>query len=341
MVTDARKLGHRTLTEMRKRAIVSIEAGEIPSQVARVFGVNVCTVFRWMALYRSGGVHRLAAKKRGGRPAKLDGKAMKWVYNTVTWKNPLQLKFPFALWTSAMIGELIKKRYGIELSRSSICRLLKQMGLSPQRPLWRAYKQDTEAVKRWLKEEYPKLKKTARRRKADIYFGDEAVVRSDFHGGTTWGKRGNTPVVSSTGARFGVNIISAVNAKGKFRFMLTKNRVSAKVFIEFLRRLLTNTENPVFLIVAGHPSHKAKCVRKFVDEQEGMLELYFLPSYSPELNPDEYVWNDLKNNCIGRKFHTSKEHLRKSVISHLRKIQKLPDLAASFFRIPKTRYAII
>lgn len=341
MNTDARRLDHKTLTELRKRAVASIQDGESPTSVAAALGVNERTVYRWLAAYRTGGWGKLDARKRGGRPRKLDGQAMKWIYETIAAKSPLQLKFPFALWTAAMVQQLIKSRFSIKLSHSSVCRLLNQLGLSAQRPLWRAYQQDPEAVERWKNEEYPRIRRRARRLGAQIFFADEAGVRSDFHSGTTWGKRGTTPVVSSTGARFGANIISAVSAQGQLRFMLTKGRVTASVFIEFLRRLLVNAEAPIFLIVDGHPTHKAKSVKRFVAEQDGWLELYFLPPYSPELNPDELVWNDLKNNGLGRMAFSTREELRQLTVSHLRRIQKLPALIASFFKAPTTRYATI
>ena len=341
MKTDARAIDHKTLMELRKRAVARVQAGEMPTAVARVLGVHDRTIFRWLAKYRNGGWHNLDAKKRGGRPSKLDGKALKWVYNTVTMKSPLQLKFSFALWTSTMIRELIHRRYGIKLSRSSVCRLLGQLGLSAQRPLWRAYQQNPELIQKWIDEEYPKIRRQARKVGAEIYFGDEAGVRSDFHSGTTWGKRGHTPIVSSTGARFSLNMISAVSPRGQMRFMITNTRVTAKVFIEFLNRLMVNASGPIFLIVDGHPTHKAKCVRRFIESQQGKLKLFLLPPYSPELNPDEYVWNDLKNNCIGRKVLVSKAQLRKQVLSHLRKLQKMPALIMSFFQAPTTRYATI
>jgi transposase len=339
MKTDARALGHKVLTELRKRAVARVQAGEMPTAVARVMGIHGRTIFRWLAQYRSGGWDQLDARKRGGRRPKLDGKALQWVYNTVTMKSPLQLKFPFALWTSVMIGALIHERYKVKLSRSSVCRLLGQMGLSAQRPLWRAYQQNPEVVQKWVDEEYPKIRKQARREGAVIYFGDEAGVRSDFHSGTTWGKRGHTPIVSSTGARFSLNLISAISPQGQMRFMVTKARVTGPVFIEFLKRLLVNASSPVFLIVDGHPTHRAKRVRQFIESQEGNLRLFFLPPYSPEINPDEYVWNDLKNNCIGRKILTTKANLRKQVLSHLRKLQRLPAVITSFFESPTTCYA--
>jgi len=164
-------------------------------------------------------------------------------------------------------------------------------------------------------------------------------VRSDYHSGTTWGRRGHTPVVSSTGARFGANLISAISAQGQFRFMLTKGRVTAAVFIEFLKRLLVNATTPIFVVVDGHPTHRAKSVARFVAAQEGQLALFVLPPYSPELNPDEYVWNDLKAHGTGRQIITSLYQLRLMILSQMRQLQMLPALVRSFFHAPTTRYA--
>jgi len=216
-----------------------------------------------------------------------------------------------------MVQTLIAERYKVRLSHSSVCRLLHQLGLSAQRPLWRAYQQNPAAVKRWLETEYPAIRRRARGEGAQIFFADEAGVRSDFHSGTTWGRRGQTPVVLGTGARFGANLISAVSAHGQLRFMLTKGRITAAVFIEFLKRLLVNAPTPVFLIVDGHPTHRAKSVTRFVAAQLGKLALFFLPPYAPELNPDELVWNDLKTHGTGRKLITSLAQLRQMIVAHI------------------------
>ncbi len=339
MNTDARALDHVTLTELRKRGVAAVQSGESPTAVAAALGVNLRSVFRWLAEYRRGGWGQLEARKRGGRPPKLDGKALRWIYNAVANKNPLQFEFPFALWTAAMVQTLIAERFEVQLSHSSVCRLLDQLGLSAQRPLWRAYQQNPEVVRRWLEKDYPAIRRRAKREKAQIFFADEAGVRSDYHSGTTWGRRGHTPVVSSTGARFGANLISAISAQGQLRFMLTKGRVTAAVFIEFLKRLLVNATTPIFVVVDGHPTHRAKSVARFVAAQEGQLALFFLPPYSPELNPDEYVWNDLKAHGTGRQMITSLGQLRQMIRSHMRQLQKLPALVRSFFHAPTTRYA--
>jgi transposase len=296
-------------------------------------------VYSWLARYRAGGWSALNARKRGGRRPRLDADALAWIYKTVTGGDPRQFKFPFALWTSAILRKVIRRELGIELSRASICRLLNQLGLSAQRPLWRAYQQDPEVVNRWLAEEFPRIRARAKARGAQIWFGDEAGVRSDAHSGTTWAPRGETPIVSTTGARFGLNLISAVTRQGHFRFMCVRGRVNGPVFIEFLKRLLHGSGGPVFLVVDGHPAHKAALVRKYVASLQGRLELYFLPPYSPELNPDEHVWNDLKNNALGPRAIIGPDQLKRDVLSHLHHLQRSPDRVRAFFLAPETAYA--
>jgi transposase len=337
--TDARKLDHKTLTAVRQRAVASVQEGHSPEIVAKTMGIARATMYGWLAKYRDGGWGSLDARKRGGRPPKLDGPAMHWIFRTVTMKNPLQMKFTYALWTAKMIGKVINDRFGVKLSKASVCRLLAQLGLTPQRPIWRAYQQKPEEVQRWLNKEFPKIRSLARREKAQIFFGDEAGVRSDHHAGTTWAVQGKTPVVSSTGARFGLNMISALSAQGEFRFMVVRGRVGATFFVEFIKRLVHGSDRMIFLIVDGHPSHRARKVTKFIETIKDRFRLFYLPPYSPELNPDERVWNDLKNNAIGRHAITSPEQLHRAVVSHLRFIQKSPDRVQAYFNGETTKYA--
>ena len=336
---DARKLSHDKLTELRRRAVAAVQNGESPEDVARVMGVNRASVYGWLALYRNGGWDNLDAKKRGGRKPKLDAKALRWIYQTVTLGNPNQLKMPFVLWSAKLLAAAIEKKFGIKLSKASVCRLLHQLGLSPQRPLWRAYQRDPQVVERWLKEDYPAIRAAARKAKGEVWFGDEAGVRSDAHSGTTWAPKGQTPIVSTTGARFGLNVISAVNRRGALRFMCVEGKVNADVFIEYLGRLVESAGHPVYLVVDGHPTHKAAKTRKFVESTKGRLKLFFLPGYSPDLNPDELVWNNLKSQGTGKRAITGPDQLKKLVLGHLRSMQKNADLVRSFYRTPSTEYA--
>jgi transposase len=337
--TDARSLSHDQLTELRRRAVLSVQNGESPEDVARVLGVTRAAVYNWLALYRGGGWDTLNAKKRGGRKPILDAKAMRWIYKLVTLGNPRQLKLPFVLWSAKLLGLEIKKKFGVSISKASVCRLLHQLGLSPQRPLWRAYQRDPVAVERWLKKQFPAIRAAARKAKGDVWFGDEAGVRSDAHSGTTWAPVGQTPVVSTTGGRFGLNVLSAVNSRGAFRFMCVEGLVNTDVFISFLQRLVASTSRPVFLVVDGHSTHKSKKTRAFVKSLKGRLRLYYLPAYSPDLNPDELVWNNLKNHGTGNKEITGPDQLRRLVRGHLLSMQKKPGLIRSFYKTPSTEYA--
>lgn len=337
---DARKLSHDTLEEMRRRAVMSVQAGHSPEILGQALGLNRTTIYDWLARYRRGGWDALKAKPLTGRPPKLAGKKLRWIYKTVTQKNPMQLKFPFALWTREMVAALIRKKYGVSLAANSVGRLLAQLGITAQKPLHRALERDEALVQKWLKAEYPKIRKMAQNEGADIYFGDAAHMRSDHHAGRTWGKKGETPVVESTGARHGLSLISAITSKGHMRFMIKeKGGVNASVFIEFLRRLLVGAERTIFLIVDRGPAHRAKKTRAFVATLGGKLKLFFLPPYSPDRNPDELVWKHLKADTVGRMITTNKIDFKGNVVSSMRKLQNNPEKIRSFFQKPSLKYA--
>ena len=336
---DARKLDHKTLEAIRVRAVEQVQSGESPEVVIKALGFSRACIYNWLASYRAGGWHALRARPLKGRPKKINGRRMKWIYDTVTLKNPMQYKFEFALWTRGMIRALIHERFGIKLSLPSVGRLLAQLGLTCQKPLMRAFQQNPALVEKWLREEYPQIRARAKRIGAEVFFGDEAGVRSDFHSGKTWAPKGKTPIIRTTGARFGFNMISAVSPKGQMRFMVVEGRVAAQQFCEFLRRLVLKAEKPIFLILDGHPVHRSAKVKKLIESVKDKLQIYFLPLYSPELNPDEHVWNDLKNNGIGRMLVKAPDDMREKVVSHLRFLQRNPMLIQSFFQAPTTKYA--
>jgi transposase len=335
---DGRRLDHQTLEQLRIRAVRQIENGVHPEEAAAALGMTRAAVYGWLAKYREGGLEALKARPVPGRPPKLQGSQRSRLYGLVVGNDPRQLQFAFALWTRAMVRELIRREFGVRLSEVSVGRLLRTLGLSPQRPLYRAYQQNPEAVGRWKAETYPAIRAEAARVGATIYFADEAGVRSDDHAGTTWAPVGQTPVVATTGDRFGVNLVSAVTAKGKLRFAAYDGSLNGPVFIDFCRRLLHDTQGPVFLVLDGHPVHRSKAVKQFADATGGQLRLWFLPGYSPELNPDEWVWKHVKHDRIGRAGVISPEDLKAKALAALHRLQQLPHLVQGFFRDPKLRY---
>lgn len=337
--TDGRKLKHGTLTELRRRAVERVQSGESPEAVVRALGFSRACIYKWLAAYRAGGWDGLKARKRGGRPRKLNGRMIAWVYRVVTEGDPRQHKFPFALWTRNAIGILIRRRYGVRLSANSVGRLLAQLGITPQKPLWRAYQQDSELVRRWVEEEYPRLEREARKSGAEIWFGDESGVRSDYHAGTTWGLKGQTPVVRTTGARYRLNMISAVNRKGKMRFMVVSGGVTAAVLCRFLDRLMAGNARPVFLILDGHPVHKSRSVARKVESFNGRLRLFTLPPYSPELNPDEGVWREVKAHRLGRAGVLGLAEFKSATVGALRHLARRPDKIRALFAARDTKYA--
>jgi len=337
---DGRKLSPKTLEEIRTRAVQRVQEGESPETVIKALGFSRACIYNWLARYRTGGWHALKTGSRTGRPKKLGGKQIAWIYKTVVDKDPLQMKFNFALWTRSMVGILIKRKYGIELSESSVGRLLRQLGLSCQKPLYRAYQQNPEIVKQWKEEVFPEIKKKAKKVGATIYFQDESGIRSDFHSGKTWAVKGQTPVIVATGARFSLNMVGAISTRGQFRFMVVKGSVTADKICDFLDNLMHNAEKPIFLIWDGHPTHRSKKVKDHIASFDGKLEVYVLPSYSPELNPIEQAWNNVKGQGIGRRIVFGPDQLKSVVLSQLRKLQKLPATVKSFFRHPECAYTL-
>ena len=319
-------------------AVRRVEAGESPEAVAAGLGINRRTIYRWIEAFHYGGEAALKAKPIPGAPPKLDARQMARLARIVRTKNPLQLNFEFALWTLAMIRVLIRREFAVSLSEVSVGRLMRRLGFSPQRPLYRAWQQDPARVERWRAEEYPRIAARAKREGALIFFADESGIRSDHHAGTTWAPVGETPVVKATGARYGLNMLSAVNALGHFRFMTVEGRVNASVFRDFLKRLITGMERKIFLIVDGHPAHKAKLVSRFVADNAAAIELFFLPPYAPELNPDELAWGHIKTR-IAKATVQTKHELKAMVERVMRRLQKMPEIVAGFFHAPTRAYA--
>jgi transposase len=336
---DARQLDHKTLEALRIRAVRRVQRGESPEVVSKAIGINRTTIYEWLAKFRSGGFDSLKSKPTPGPKPKMNGKQLKWVFDVVTQKNPQQMRFEFALWTREMVQKLIVDKFKIKLGLKSIGKLLAQLGLTCQRPLYMAMQKDESLVRKWVQKIFPKIKQRAIKEKADIYFGDAAHIRSDHHSGRTWAIKGKNPVVSTTGSRFALSLVSAITAKGHMRFMVVEGGVNSKVFIHFLKRLMVGVQKKIFLIVDNGSSHKSKETKKFVESLKGRLELFYLPPYSPDLNPDELVWNHLKTHTVGRSTITDRIDFKKKVTRSMKSLQKNKAKIRSFFGKSSLRYA--
>jgi transposase len=331
-------MDREALAQLRIRGVSQIRKGQSPELVAEALGVNRVTVYRWMSRFADDGYKGLKRKKAPGKPPVLDHFQMRSLYHMIVDTTPEQQKLPFALWTLAGVRECIRRRFGVELSKATLGRVMARLGFSFQKPVQRAYEQDSTLVKTWLAEEFPKIQRLAKQERAEIYFEDESGIRSDASVGKTWGKIGRTPVVKRTGRRYSLNLISALSPRGEFRFMCTKGTFGAKEFIAFLKRLVSTSKSKVFVIADGHPAHKSVLVRRFLESTNGRLRLFFLPPYSPELNPDELVWNALKGD-IGRSIIQDQDDLKSKVTGFMRSLQKAPKRVRAFFRERNVRYA--
>lgn len=337
---DGRTLDHATLEQLRLRAVERVNAGESATKVARAIGIDRAVVYRWLSKARKQGMEALRAKPVPGRPPSLDDRQVELIRNLVLEIDPAFWGFDSVLWTRAMVGHLIERCFGVTLSEHAVGRIMRRrMGLSPQRPVRRAYECDAEAGRLWSEQTYPEIRTRAKDKGATIYFADEASMKSDYHSGTTWGVRGQTPVVGATGQHFSMNLISAISPCGQLRWMEVEGRMTGEKFIEFLERMIKHRKKPVFLIVDGHPAHRAKAVSEFVEKNKERLELHILPGYSPHLNPDELVWNHLKNHTMGKRGIRLVGELKRQVHEHMEWLRSAPKMVRSFFGDQHCKYA--
>jgi transposase len=337
---DTRRLKAEAQEALRKHVVAAVRGGMRKSDAARTFGVSRTSIDRWLEKFRRGGERRLRSRKRGPkggiRLAPLEAaQTVRWIVD----RSPDQLKMPFALWTRQAVAELIEAKFGLVLSPTTVGRYLKRWGLTPQKPLRKAFEQDPLAVRRWLAEEYPAIRAQARWEKAEIHWGDEMGMRSDHQAGRSYGRRGQTPVIAGTGRRFRCHLLSTITNRGTLRFMVFKERFSAEVFVNFLRRLIRSAPRRIFLIVDRHPVHRSGAVRRWLQEQRHRIRLFFLPAYSPELNPDELLNQDVKTNAVGRCRPPTLAHMIGAVRTYLRSTQNHPDIVRAYFHAPSVHYA--
>ena len=337
---DTRNLTQIEQDVIREKAVLMVKSGISQTETARLLGVSRQSVNVWYNKYLESGKKSLKSKKRGNpQEPKLKGYQAAAIVNIIKDKHPEQLKLPFILWTREAIQKLIKNKFNIDVSLKTVGRYLASWGFTPQKPYKKAQQQNPKLVEEWLKNEYPKIKEKAKEEKASIFWGDETGLRSTHSAGRSYSIKGKTPEVKVSAKRFSLNIVSAITNSGKLYFKTYTGKFSSKVFIEFINRLIKQVKRKIFLIVDNLSVHKSKMVKKWINGHKRKIELFFLPPYSPDINPDELLNQDLKTNIYKSKRPVDRNELKSIVIGKLKNFQKNSQKIQNYFNAEKVSYA--
>jgi transposase len=339
-MSDARKIPDEVMSYLRKIAVKAVNLhGYSPETVIEVLDLSRSCIYDWLNRFDEGGYDALDTCKAPGMPAMITPVMEKWLSDTVINLTPEDFGYDTQLWTCEILAEILSGRFLINVKSSTVNQHLKDIGLSYQKPRYRPLEQDDDEVERFLNEKFPMIQELAIRIGADIGFEDESGVDLRQHSGKTWGAVGKTPEVIVTGKRGNFNVLSVVTNDGKLQFSIKDQTINSDVYIDFLGQLIRNREKPLILFTDHASFHKSKKVRTFVRSNRNKIRIYFFPKYSPELNPDEQVWEEIKDNRIGRQPVKNKADLKKKLNSALRSLQHNVSRVKSFFQLPETKYA--
>jgi len=339
---NGRQLSNEVMSELRKIAVRAvIEKDYSPELVIDVIGLSRSCIYDWLNRYYAGGIEGLESQVAPGAPSLLSPPIEQWLREAVLESTPQDHGYDSVLWTRQILAELIKKYFGIKISGRTVSEYLRKMDLSYQKPSYRAEEQNPEKVEHFLEDTFPRIQRLAAKMGADIGFEDESGVHLSAHAGRTWGEKGKTPEVVATAKKGSCNVLSVITADGQMQYSLETSKINAVRYVEFLKQVLKGRTRPLILIVDKVSFHSAGVVKAFDRANRKRLRIYFLPSYSPELNPDEQVWNEIKNNKLGKQSIKNKSDLIKRLRSALQSLQRQADRVISFFHLPDTEYAAI
>ena len=339
---DARKHDQDTQYEIRKQIVRLRKQGIANSVIAKGLGISqkhVSTIWR---LYKENGAQGIKPKKRGrsvGDKRTLNPEQEKEIKRLLVDKTPEQLKFPFALWTRDAVRLLINERFNLNMPIRTVGEYLKRWGFTPQKPVKRAYEQKPQAVAQWLETEYPKIKERTKKENAEIHWGDETGVQTGENRQRGYSPKGTAPIANITAKKSRINMLSSITNGGKVRFMLYRKTMNGKLLIKFMKRLIKDTGRKVFFILDNLPAHHGKVVKEWIEANEEQIEVFYLPSYSPELNPDEYLNSNLKGRVHSGMPPRNEKDLTKKTRSFMKTLQRRPNHVRNFFKHPKVAYA--
>lgn len=340
--TDMRKLSRDARHERRVQVIRLRKAGQTYNEIANQTGLSRTGVFDICKRHEDAGVqalHDAPGGRKTGEKRLLDAAQEATVRQLITDKTPDQLKMAYALWTRGAVADLIEHRFGIRLPVRTMGMYLERWGFTPQKPMKKAYEQSPAAVKKWLDEDYPVIAARAKAEGAEIHWGDESGLRNDDVRGRGYAPKGETPVIRVNNKRHGLSVISTVTNKGQMRWKIFDGALNASILIDFLRRLIRGAKKKVFLILDNLRVHHAKPVKAWLAKHADAIEVFYLPSYSPELNPDEMANADIKQAVTKLAPARTKLQLVKATARHLRSVQRQPERIRKYFMHDPVRYA--
>jgi transposase len=340
---DARKLSTEAQQLLRNQVIRLRRAGKTYKEIGEIIGIHYARACQLYKTFERGGKKAIIIKKRGrtkGSYRTLDAEQEQRLKRAISDKTPDQLKFPFALWTRRAVQQLIQQLFSIDMPIRTVGEYLKRWGFTPQKPLRRAYEQNPILVNKWLDEQYPAIVSKAKKEKAEIHWGDETGLCTDSQHGRSYAPKGQTPVIRLNAKHERINLISSITNQGTVRFMIYDGTMNSQTFIKFCQRLIKDAGKKIYLILDNLRVHHSYLVKDWIQQHKDEIELFFLPSYSPELNPDEYLNCDLKAGVHSGPPARSKKQLKSKAICHLRMLQKKPTRVAKYFKHPKIAYAL-
>jgi transposase len=339
---DARLIPPQAQEDLRRRVVAAVESGKTQREVAELFHVSERSVSRWVNAFRRQGNQALSAGRRGRQPEEqkaLSKLQQRQVCLVVRTRTPEQAGGAGLLWTRKEVADLVKRRFGISISLPTTGKYLKSWGLSPQKPIRKSYEQNPVAVREWLDERYPAIVAAAKADGGIILWLDESGISSTAELRATWAPVGQAPVVPKTGKRFRVNLMAVISNQGALAFTVYEGSLTVARYTEFLARLVKHYRQPVHLIVDGHPTHRSKTAKAWLAEHAGEITQYFLPGYSPELNPVEILNGDTKRHVAALTAPRNRAELTVAISSHLHRRQKQPAVVAALFGKDEVRYA--
>jgi transposase len=339
---DFRKLAPATQAELRRVAVAMVAAGKTRIEAAEAVGVNRRFVGQWVKAAAQCGEAALAGRRRGRRPGEqkaLSAAQEDRLSGLIAQGCPDQFGLPFALWTREAVRALIAREAGVWLTLPVVGRYLRAWGFTAQRPMRRATERREAAVRAWLESTYPAIARRAKAQGCEIQWADETGLSNQANYGRSFAPKGKTPLIRRPARRFSQSMISSLTNQGKLRFMIYEGALNTTIFLNFLRRLIREAARKLFLIVDNLPVHRARRISAWVQDHVDRIELFYLPPYAPEHNPDEFLNNDLKQAMARRRTPKDKAALKSGLTSYMRSLQRRPAKVRAFFQAPTVRYA--